>query len=215
MFLYKSIIQSNPMYYTLVISFLFSTSICFLIDYFKLLNKNVLQDEIEIYKAAFPTAAYNIIILSSPIIFIQKYLITYRSKHLIEYIADFYLYYHIYSCMFYLTHRILHNSLIYRHYHKKHHKYKYPNAAVTFYAHWLDYYISNLFPGFAAFMIINPTPIEAQIAISIGIMNTIFISHGGYSSLSRFHYNHHITTNYNYGLEDNLDKLYNTKLLTL
>ena len=202
------------MYYALVLSFVFSTSVCFIIDYFKLLKKYKMQDEMRIYKDALPCATFNIICLSLPLLYVQDSLITYRNKWFIEYPVDLYVYYHIYAGVFYLTHRILHIPYLYRFSHKTHHRYKYPNASGAFYAHWFDYYITNLLPAFVGFVLLKPTLIEAQFAITISIMNTVIISHGGYTCFSSFHHDHHKTTTYNYGLEDQIDKKYNTKLLS-
>lgn len=118
--------------------------------------------------------------------------------------------------VFYYTHLLLHFPLFYKYIHKIHHTWIYPISLSCIYAHPIEFIISNIFPTILSLLLFSYLNIYISLYfywmwISIGFINTIY-AHSGYSCRTYYewHFYHHISFNYNYGVSMFMDKLMNT-----
>jgi fatty acid hydroxylase domain-containing protein 2 len=116
----------------------------------------------------------------------------------------------IYEIQFYYYHRLLHHSQLYKHIHKKHHKYKSPIAIVGQYQHPVEYVICDLVTGaLPAYALRMDMPLAFLLMIVLQFF-TIF-EHCGYNlpfllspEVHDYHHAHFKECYSTYGLMDYL-----------
>jgi sterol desaturase/sphingolipid hydroxylase (fatty acid hydroxylase superfamily) len=101
---------------------------------------------------------------------------------------------------FYFTHRLFHISFLYKKFHYLHHQYNIPIAPAALYAHPIENIFCNLLPVTLGALIISHSYITDLIWFTLVAVNTT-IHHSNYDfSNSKFHNDHHLHVNSNYGL---------------
>lgn len=117
----------------------------------------------------------------------------------------------IFEIFFYYTHRALHHPLLYPRVHKIHHRWVYPSAVSTFYAHPLEHALTNVIPvALSAYLVGLPFSL-VRLWHLLALSNGIIVSHGGYDLGKNFHDDHHVYVTCNYGAFGFLDTFYGTK----
>ncbi|XP_065364087.1 fatty acid hydroxylase domain-containing protein 2-like [Calliphora vicina] len=118
--------------------------------------------------------------------------------------------------LFYYAHRMLHHRSIYKYFHKKHHEWTSPIAAMTFYCHPVEHIVSNFGPIALMAGLLNVHVVVSWTFTILAIVNSM-TDHTGYYfpfPLSKesvlFHDYHHAKFNYNFGVFGWLDKLHGT-----
>ena len=61
----------------------------------------------------------------------------------------------VYETWYYWTHRLLHTSWLYKHFHKKHHEYQVSVSIATIYNHPFDFVFTNIIPTYIAFWLLG------------------------------------------------------------
>lgn len=111
---------------------------------------------------------------------------------------------------FYLTHMLLHQSFLYKHIHKIHHRFKAPTALVGVYAHPLEFIFSHVFSIVIGPAIVNAHPYTTGFCFSVALFS-VCKGHSGYAILNATkHDDHHLHTNGNYSPLHVLDLLMGT-----
>ena len=85
---------------------------------------------------------------SSYILITQNYLFKPHNLYtdILYFIPVSFLFEIIFDFFHYVGHRTLHHPLLYKHFHKKHHKFTHPTAVITFYQDPIDIIITNSIP---------------------------------------------------------------------
>ena len=109
--------------------------------------------------------------------------------------------------VFYISHRICHLKIFYKHVHKKHHEWVVPCALAAAYSTFYEYLLCSLPTFLVPPLIVNINWYGAQIWFVIATISVVN-DHSGYTFLrnSIHHTNHHKYQNYNYG-SSHLDSL--------
>ena len=101
---------------------------------------------------------------------------------------------HIFEVVNYLSHRILHHRLLYKHMHKMHHEFKPTFAIVATYVHPIEHLILIVIPFGSAFIMMRCHIATAWIYMLRSIINSALV-HSGYHlpfmTSSEFHDFHH------------------------
>lgn len=165
---YEALIAASDMdilYFTLVVTFIVTLvknyMLLFVIDY-SLRNHQTIASHrgiddkrpTEAYKGEFHVnvlsstliesiCIYGINLMLSDVVVVTLWDIVYfvPTSLLFEIIFDFFHYW---------THRLMHLPQLYRHSHKKHHKFAHPCAITTYYQHPLDIVVTNVVPTFVS-----------------------------------------------------------------
>jgi sterol desaturase/sphingolipid hydroxylase (fatty acid hydroxylase superfamily) len=119
--------------------------------------------------------------------------------------------------VFYYGHRALHYPLVYRHFHKQHHKFTTPIALASECCHPVEHILSNILP-----IIIPPTLLRVHIVVfwlfMTGAILQASVAHSGYDFWfsifgwrPKVHDLHHELFNVNYGLLGLMDWVHGTR----
>lgn len=114
---------------------------------------------------------------------------------------------------FYISHRILHTRLFYKHIHKLHHHFVTPFAITGIYAHPFEFAFGNALSIALGPMLLSPHMITIIVYLSIAMFN-VCVSHSSYNFgnwlSSEFHDTHHRLPDVNFGLFGIMDYLFKT-----
>ena len=182
-------------YLTFLITFYCMSGICFLYDYLDKQNVKY-NDKMLQYKNI-----YNLVLINS---FIYIPLISLPYEYLLISKLEFNLNYSIKRIIiglllldffFYICHRIMHISYIYRWSHKLHHKYRDSVSIEALYLHWFDLYFGNILP---LYICVCTADLYTNIIWTIIIMTSTVLSHS--NIIKSQHNDHHKHFVYNYRL---------------
>ena len=116
--------------------------------------------------------------------------------------------------LFYVTHRLLHNKHLYKHFHKMHHKHVHPISWTSFYFHPVEMIINFANVLILPTLLFNKHPITLNLYFSI-LNLSLIKSHCGIDLFgiytSKYHFVHHRLFNVNYSSELKIwDRLFGT-----
>lgn len=200
------------MFYELfILSYLFFSLICFIIDYnfpyYRLvqLEKQTIVKE---YKKMIPLVVINLLI-TYPFFYISNNYYKMINKNNNYFLYNFLLWLILSDIIFYTTHRILHTKKLYF-IHALHHSYRYTFGLGAIYAHPIEFIFNNLCSLIIPILVIGiPYSQITYIIIGISFM-TVILSHGGYIK-DQAHLVHHLKYRYNYSFFI-MDYIFGTKL---
>jgi sterol desaturase/sphingolipid hydroxylase (fatty acid hydroxylase superfamily) len=166
-------------------------------------------DNKEIIKQALPIALLNTLILPIPFLYCASQLFWNTEFSFTKLIIDLFIMFITIDFWFYITHYLSHSKLLYK-YHKVHHEFKDPVGVSALYAHWIDLYFNNFLPIMIMGFILQSHWITMNIWIFISVFNSVYIAHSNRTT-DIYHWIHHRTFNYNYGVCMYMDYMFNTK----
>lgn len=174
---------------------------------------------LKIYEKSFPLVCLNVVCMTPLCIYILYIMQRFSVVLPFPLFVTFILSVCCSEILFYSAHRLLHHKYVYSLIHKKHHYFKSPVGFSSFYMTPLDYIFGNIIPlGLAPVLFNIPFWLYA-IYMSVGLTNTILISHSGINWSNKpnpgtqDHDIHHQKTYYNYGFLGFMDVLCKTKYL--
>lgn len=85
----------------------------------------------------------------------------------------------LFEFAFYISHRMLHSSFMYKHIHKTHHEWKTPMSIVSIYCHPVEHIMSNMFPTLIGPLVMNSHVSTTWLWLGITLTTTL-IDHSGY-----------------------------------
>lgn len=184
-------------------SFVFSSSICFFIDYCypnlrvnKISRKKVLED----YQKMIPVVSKNLLI-SYPIFYLTELYLKFNKDYDDNKLLYIFYWLIVSEILFYSIHYVFHKiNYLYKNFHSIHHQFNYTYGMSAIYAHPLDLIIANILPTFFLSWIYPPSDNTAKFIIIFSTFYTVIISHGCYKFLDKTHLQHHLYYNKNYGL---------------
>jgi sterol desaturase/sphingolipid hydroxylase (fatty acid hydroxylase superfamily) len=115
----------------------------------------------------------------------------------------------LFELFFYYTHRLLHVGFLYKYIHKIHHRWNYPLAISTFYAHPVEHAVANLLPVVLSAYIAGLPFVWARWWHILALANGTVVAHGGFR-YSKNHDYHHAYVKVNYGALGILDWVHKT-----
>lgn len=121
----------------------------------------------------------------------------------------------LFDTTFFLLHKLMHSSLLYKHIHKIHHEWKAPISVASVYAHPLEHMTTNFIPS-----IVGPMLMRSQICTQWLWLSSVIVStvsdHSGYHlpflKSSRFHDFHHAHFNECFGSCGVMDAIFGTDI---
>lgn len=188
----------------------------------KKITKMSLVEVNALYRKYFPLVAFNLFITTylcgffnyllmerfNPKLIENNTLDTFQpSRALLEYIVCYY----IADITFYSCHRLVHSKRIYKYIHKTHHKVIDNIGMAGIYTDPLDFIISNYAPLMIHTTMIMTHQYSLMVWSVMTVIGVVFTSHSGYDKISNFHDNHHKSFNYNFGLDNFMDKYFKTR----
>jgi sterol desaturase/sphingolipid hydroxylase (fatty acid hydroxylase superfamily) len=186
-------------YLAFVLSYIYFTAKCFVVDVLKNKNKENAEEMLNKYFNSFPVVSYNIFIYSLPVFGFLGLIYTPSDFFILRSIATIFVSKTSGNIIFYLTHRYFHSNKGLYNYHKIHHEYTVPSGIRAAYSHPVDFIFGNLIP-----LGITPILLGADIytlifIIVYGNYSTIIQEHSNFEKTNKHHILHHKYLNCNYG----------------
>ncbi|KIL57467.1 hypothetical protein M378DRAFT_181618 [Amanita muscaria Koide BX008] len=118
----------------------------------------------------------------------------------------------LHDIFFYHIHRLLHHPLLYRTYHKTHHRFTAPVAMAAQYASVTEHVLANVAPILLSLMILKAHVVTFWIVLGIGLFRTTTV-HSGFdffAGKAKNHDKHHEKSLVHFGSTGMMDWLYGT-----
>ena len=198
-------------YFTFLVTFLTTSSICYINDiYINKPNKYIIDQ----YNDILPTVLKNCFIYIPPISLLSEYNLklnyNYDEFNIYRGITSVFFAYLLIDFFFFTCHRIMHIPSIYKWSHKQHHKYKYTVGMEALYLHWFDLYLGNIIPLNIPIVIMPDLHVYTwMMYMTIIISATVISAHG--LMITNDHDMHHIHFTNNYGTGLYMDYIFKTK----
>ncbi len=197
-------------YANLISAFFIFGSYTMINDYKLKLRSNMELNKI--YNKIIPNVFFNVFLLSLPAIYCFDIILKKPNYHLLGNLplpAKYLAMPLLVDIMFYTMHRLLHNKYLY-YFHKRHHELINPVGIGSFYMSPVEFYLAIVFPIFGPLVLLGADNTNTHLWITFSVFNGICVAHSN-NNISDFHYYHHNSSIYNYGIDIFMDRLFRTK----
>ena len=205
----------------LIFLFTFTTSsiFCFFCDCMinkKHLDKKVISStRLELlnqYRYILPRVCFNTYIITPIFFYYSDMIIVYKPEFIyLDFIIQILQALLLIDLFFYMAHRSMHFSPLYRWSHKIHHRYNKPVGMEALYHHWFDLIYSNLLPIFLSLWVLPSKNVYTwYFWIFMATSTVVLHSHSGWSTTG--HNDHHKLNKVHYGIGVFMDKLLGTEI---
>ena len=209
------------LYLTFLLTLLLSSCYCAVIDLMynnkKINDKIITQKELLYqYKKILPIVSINCFIIIPIFLYTSTYIYeieySYNKFNILSTLASLFVGIFMIDFFFYIGHFIMHNKYLYKWSHKIHHEFAYPVGLEALYLHWFDLIFGNIIPLYLPILILNNHIYTLLLWTIFTISSTVLIAHSSFND--KFHLNHHIYRNVNYGHGTYMDKLFKTEIIS-
>lgn len=204
-------------YLTFNITYYFSSLICYLFDYFKILLEYKVQPKKvdsnnKVYKKIFPRVCFNTLIGIIPFGVILYYCTNIMNYEFTiwKMTIDLIITRIVSDVLFFYAHRLFHHPKLYKLFHKKHHEITAPIGFSALYMSLTDMYVGNILPVYIPLFLLSAHKQTILVWMILSTLNTVLLAHSGFKYISEFHDLHHSNFNCNFGTDLFMDKWYGT-----
>lgn len=207
------------LYLSFLFTFIISSLICFIIDFYfiekkdmsgKIISREKLSCQ---YNKILKTVLFNMFCVIPIITTASEHFIikdkTIETYNIYKSLQSIILATVLLDLFFFTFHYILHNKSFYIWSHKLHHEFKYPVGMEALYLHWFDLIFGNIMPLYLPILFIDYHLYTVILWNIIIVSFTVGSAHASFRNNN--HLNHHIYFNVNYGIGIYMDRIFGTK----
>jgi len=211
------------LYLTFLLTLLFTSTYCAIIDLIckskdkKINDKQITQKELLYqYNKILPLVSLNSFLIIPIFLYISTYIYKIEYDHnkfdVLSTLVSLFIGIFMIDFFFYTAHYIMHNKYLYKWSHKIHHEFDYPVGLEALYLHWFDLIFGNIIPLYLPILILDNHIYTLLLWTIFTISSTVLIAHSSFND--KFHVNHHIYRNVNYGHRTYMDRIFKTEIIS-